>query len=221
MSRIIKLVRGSIKVHLAGTFLAVSLIVGLLVIDTGAARASTLVSIDLNTSDDGLLTLDTETGLEWLDLTQTDLGMSFNQMSAQLDPGGTFEGFRYATEGEVLTLVNNADIDAAVTGEENFAPVTNFQKLLGITDIAFGQLNDSFGMTSTALGIPPCSRPCRRSIFVRRFLSGEHNGKALVALNTRTLDLAGQNMAHWLIRLSSSADIYGGIYFPIRRRLIR
>ena len=58
------------------------------------AQAS-LISIDLSTPDDGLLTLDTQSNLEWLDFSET-AGMFAALVLA--DVGGWMsQGFRYAT----------------------------------------------------------------------------------------------------------------------------
>lgn len=67
-----------------------------------------LVSQDLLNSGDGLLTLDTSTGLQWLDLTQTT-NISYNSI---LDGYGGWlgMGFRYATSNEVVNLYQAAGI---------------------------------------------------------------------------------------------------------------
>jgi hypothetical protein len=53
--------------------------------------------------DSGRTTLDTETGLEWLDLTET-MGISYFDLLGELNPGGLFEGYRYASTGELYGL---------------------------------------------------------------------------------------------------------------------
>ncbi len=64
---------------------------------------ATLVSSDLNDADDGLLTLDTDTNLYWLDLTET-ANLSANQILG--DTGGWIsQGFRYATRSEVTAML--------------------------------------------------------------------------------------------------------------------
>lgn len=68
-----------------------------------------LIELDLNAPGDGLLTLDTGTGLKWLDVT-TSLGRSVADVSGQLGPGGDFEGFRFAATSEILTLFGNAGV---------------------------------------------------------------------------------------------------------------
>lgn len=56
--------------------------------------------------DNGAFLTDTDTNLEWLDVTTT-LGLSYTEVNAQLGGGGTFEGFRYATTDDFNTLIGN------------------------------------------------------------------------------------------------------------------
>ena len=69
-----------------------------------------IVSADWQTPGDTLITQDTVNGLEWLDLTETN-GMSYNELFAQLSAGGIFEGWRYATNYEVIALWSEFGID--------------------------------------------------------------------------------------------------------------
>lgn len=69
-----------------------------------------LIEKDWNSSGDGLITLDTDTNFEWLDLSQT-LGMNFNTVNSRLGAGGKFEGFRYATGTEYETLWRGTSYD--------------------------------------------------------------------------------------------------------------
>ncbi len=77
-----------------------------LALTTGAANAS-LLSADWLRSGDSLLTRDTATKLDWLDLTET-----YNQTVAQVLPltgaGQRYQGFRPAGAGEVNTLMIDA-----------------------------------------------------------------------------------------------------------------
>lgn len=76
-----------------------------------AALASTVSSVavaslsvaDLSASGDGLLTVDSQSGLAWLDLTQTR-GLSVNQAA-----GGNWfaQGFRFASSAELDGLVSH------------------------------------------------------------------------------------------------------------------
>jgi hypothetical protein len=62
-----------------------------------------LILKDYQTPGDNLIVADTATNLEWLNWAHTN-GMSYNAVSAQLGPGGAYEGFRYATASELLNL---------------------------------------------------------------------------------------------------------------------
>jgi len=55
----------------------------------------------------GDYTTDTDTGLDWLDLDLT-LGMSFNQVNAELGAGGLFDGWSVATLDQAHTFLTNA-----------------------------------------------------------------------------------------------------------------
>jgi len=55
----------------------------------------------------GDFTTDTGTGLDWLDL-DLSLGLSVNQVSAQLGTGGLFEGYQIAIFSQVQTFLTNA-----------------------------------------------------------------------------------------------------------------
>mgnify|MGYP006981182947 CR=1 FL=1 len=82
-------------------------------ISFGNAQAG-LISTDYKNSGDGLLTLDTDTGYEWMDFSST-LSRSASDLygldgSNEFSVGGDFEGFRYATFEEVTTMHSNAGI---------------------------------------------------------------------------------------------------------------
>ncbi|MGD9636871.1 MAG: PEP-CTERM sorting domain-containing protein [Pirellulales bacterium] len=97
------------------------------------ACASTIVDADghpLTTSLHPGAILDTSTNLLWLDNDET-YNRSFNDVSNKLAPGGEFEGWRYATNAEVATLMANAgiaDTNQAFTSAV-FQPVAD---LLGV-----------------------------------------------------------------------------------------
>ena len=112
------------------------ILVGFLVL-TPCVANGTLIQRDLVPgSGDGLLTLDDETGLEWLDVTAT-LGLSFDDVSAKLVPGGDLEAFRYAHDDEVRVLWEHAGIPHIVASgevddtEDNYLPILHLQQLIG------------------------------------------------------------------------------------------
>lgn len=69
---------------------------------TATPASAALIAVDLETPGDGLVTLDTESGLEWLDVTLT-AGLSWAEIEAT--GGGYFaQGWRLAQRPEVEAL---------------------------------------------------------------------------------------------------------------------
>lgn len=126
---------------------------------------------------DGLLTLDTSTGLEWLDLSQTD-AMSYNSVVAELGIGGLYEGFRYATSFGAGSEFQSLLDSAAVTNTTGFPEPTTpdevdrlivLQSLLGVvnstglhalTDFTWDMLPN----THTALALYYLSEPTPQAL---------------------------------------------------------
>lgn len=121
-----------------------------------------LVSRDDSLHGPGSITLDTDTGLEWLDVTKTT-NLSANFVTSQLVRGGGFEGFRYATIAELTTLFAHAGIPQISFGSgtldpTNYAPVVRLLDLIGATipsSQTFGLLGDAspFVPTNLAIGV--------------------------------------------------------------------
>ena len=105
-------------------------------------------------------TLDTATGLVWLDVTES-AGYSHTQILAEIQPGGTFEGYHLASAEEVATLFTNAGIDLGAGSAfvaENYTPVVALCALLGV----LGNNGNcgagcTFSFTSGYTGDPPNS----------------------------------------------------------------
>jgi hypothetical protein len=98
------------------------------------AAPAKLVEVDLDTAGDGLITRDTETALDWLDVNVT-VGQSFDAVTAALGPGGVLEGFRYASRSEVVELWQNAGIvDIDLPGFVNYT-AANFDGASRILDL--------------------------------------------------------------------------------------
>ena len=113
-----------------------------------------LISTDLNTTGDGLLTKDTRTGFEWLNLAQTQ-GLSYDDVSSRLGTGEQFEGFRYGTRDEVADLYRAAGIvdlsGAYVSANAN--GVAELFSLMGGPLVSLGvDRTLSFGVTGTPSG---------------------------------------------------------------------
>lgn len=135
--------------------MAAGLIASLALGVCGVARAAVV------SYGDGRASLDTTTGLLWLDITQS-INRSYLDVSANFGPGGDFDGYRYATSYEVLGLWQNAGIIGTGILQDCFGvdciyaetvtadPVADFVALIGgdtfTPDYSFGGV---IGLTST------------------------------------------------------------------------
>lgn len=103
----------------------------LLICISGSANAA-LVSVDWKSPGDNLVTRDTGTGLEWLDVTQT-ADLTFNFVSSELGGGGIYEGWSFATGAQVRDLYSSAGATGPYTGFNpgHFDAVTSLLSLVG------------------------------------------------------------------------------------------
>jgi hypothetical protein len=83
-----------------------TLVAATLLLSITSAQAA-LVESDWQNTGDTLATLDTDTGIEWLDLTQT-VNMSISQAKLSTEAGSAFEGWRLPTLVEVTQMMVNA-----------------------------------------------------------------------------------------------------------------
>lgn len=109
-------------------------LVGLALAIIGSTTAQAgLIELDLLAAGDGLITLDTDTGLQWLDVTATT-GLSVNQVLGGVG-GWTDLGFRYAGSDELeqlfLTSVPGSTVSFFSFVENNFAGASLLTNLLG------------------------------------------------------------------------------------------
>jgi hypothetical protein len=104
-----------------------------LLLSASQTNAATLISADLNSAGDGLVTIDKSTSLEWLDLTAT-VGETRSQVLAS---AYITQGFRYATQDEVNQLWLDAGATGAFVGnnllQSNVAPAAQLLDLMGCT----------------------------------------------------------------------------------------
>ncbi|MFQ3188913.1 MAG: hypothetical protein ACI936_000033 [Paraglaciecola sp.] len=107
------------------------------------SASAQLIPTDWKNTGDKLATLDESTGIEWLDLTQTD-GMSIDTAESYLS--SRFEGWRLPTRSEVTQLMVNAFPSEASNvqnsggwGKTNTTTdneADNFQLLFGTTQVS-------------------------------------------------------------------------------------
>jgi hypothetical protein len=93
-----------------------TLIAATLLLSITSAQAA-FVQTDWSTTGDALATLHEETGLEWLNLSETN-NMSINGVQALLDT--TYSGWRLPTRSEVSTMMNDVFSEVTIS-EERFS----------------------------------------------------------------------------------------------------
>jgi hypothetical protein len=91
-----------VRKFIAATFL-------LAVFSVSSIANAALVSVDWKNAGDNLITRDTASGLDWLDLTETNNITRITILT--LIDSGSLDGWRYATSSEVVTLWDNFGID--------------------------------------------------------------------------------------------------------------
>jgi hypothetical protein len=101
-----------------------------LVLSLGAAAASpVLTERDWKTAGDKMLTYDSTTQFEWLDVTQS-MNRTFANAASQFGSGGAFQGFRHATWAEVLAFMADSGISSSVNGA-NLAAAYTLMGMIG------------------------------------------------------------------------------------------
>ncbi len=140
---------------------------------TGVASAA-LIERDWLAPGDGLLTLDTATNLEWLDVSQTGLALfpgvlledRYQAVVAETAPGGMFAGFGPASPDQALALAVNAGITLGTDDfATNSAPATALIDLVGFTQLANHGGLELFAPLD-AIGFDTVGRPRRRMLWV-------------------------------------------------------
>lgn len=155
----------------------------------GSWLVRTVVAADDTHFGPGSITVDLATGNEWLDLTLST-NRSIADVSAQLGAGGEFEGFRFASQGEVITFIQNAGLSIGVNFPE--APYKVLLGLVGVTQDSPGSPR-SVGRVLTEQSPGQFYAP---DVGVTGGLGGFANPNNCCA----SVDNANVNGAAWLVR---------------------
>lgn len=109
-----------------------------------------LNSMDWKAAGDELLTYDNVTNLYWLDLSET-YGIAYNDVVPELAAGGDYEGFRYASNAEVIALWANFSIDlsagAATSSPGYDVNIENVSSYLGNNWNTYASWDYPFGVS--------------------------------------------------------------------------
>lgn len=192
---------------------------GALTLTAAGAASADLIAVDSEYGP-GTITRDTQTGLDWLDVTVTQ-NRSVTDITAELVPGGEFEGFRYATTDEIAAMWTSADVavitfEGPINGDdfyaENFDAESALVDLFGVTLVLPGGSPASEGFTANTSPSDPnlrivaeltvCSNPngCP--------LIGAPTGTALASLGPNTKNPANpvSFVGHHLVRPTPDSD---------------
>ena len=149
------------------------------------------------------ITFDPATGLEWLDVTLST-GRSFVDVAGETGVGGDFEGFRHATEAELLELLVHARESRTVSDMSDVSDVWVYG-LLDLVGITWSScLYDCYAGTSGFLS--DSINKGERVIGEISCIVGHGAPKCWTSTSNSLDELASSaGMGHWLIRLHRSA----------------
>jgi hypothetical protein len=120
--------------------LRMMVLVSTIVLIASNFSSATLIELDLYNPGDKLITSDTDTGLYWLDLIVTQ-DFSYNDSLIKMNPGGSLEGFRYATVADVYGL----QVSAGLPAGKLFSPFFLFKKRMDVLIDMVGETTSSDG----------------------------------------------------------------------------
>lgn len=175
--------------------------------DLNGANDPSIAGNGMSSQDGFNLTRDTDTGLEWLDVT-ISLDRTFEDVSSHLGAGGDYEGFRYATRLELEALFEHAGLILDDAGPEVSPAIHDFLSLFGselapieAANTSAGRYDDTVdgvdpafvgsGRVSDVLGGPP-----GMLAFVR--VVPDNTGGPVGALGDPSV--AFPNVGAWLVR---------------------
>ncbi len=195
-----------------------------------AGVQAALVSQDSIYGPDSI-TLDTDTGLLWLDWSQT-IGLSFDEVSAQLGEGGLYSGFRFATNDEVNTLwLNGGIVDVTTEGPidfetdfttDNFTGALTLITLLGDTGLG-GNLTEALTAdagnapgTQTVAELQLCTGgPC-----VTVFGAPRNSALASLGPNDQPADAGSGIIGAALVRDTAVVPLPAALWFSVSGLLV-
>lgn len=177
--------------------------IGIWCLSNAPAQAA-LLSTNDSVFGGSAITLDTETGLEWLDL-PFSLNLSYNSISTQFGSGGSFSGFRHASTTEVEALFIAAGIPNIGNGNGSVANIAPSQALIALVGATSFQ-----GIYPGTMGITGTSRfaGSHRSGLLDFYWNGDISVYNASTDTYQTGDTVGfDNVGHWLVREPSSAAV--------------
>ncbi len=177
-----------------------------------AARAE-LLEIDYLAPGDQLITLDKDTCLEWLDLTESE-GHSVNHMLSQFGPGGDFEGWRHATQPEVQQFFAANGVVTLGSLEEQSLPIVAMLNRVGLLETINNPGDSFYRRYSNAYLDEIVSQDQWRMLScVVVDMSGPNYtyAAAIVHCGSGHPDASNSGSGHWLVRDSQHDEDGDGV----------
>jgi hypothetical protein len=171
------------------------------ILKLASATIALLISSSVNASliDNGNYTTDTVSGLNWLDLTETN-GLTYYYVSSQLAAGGVYDGWRYATLAETENLFMEFGLPITNTSESPISAST----LSGITTMIsyLGNTPGEFSAEySGSLGLVDVSSGSGSHLRVGALTTG-YGASAVTESTVFETDSYGANyFGHYLVQL--------------------
>jgi hypothetical protein len=184
-----------------GAFLASILGIGINIAGTGASHSG-LISVNDGVFGANSITLDTDSGLEWLDLTVTQ-NRSYADVANQFGSGGEFQGWRHATINDLVTLQTNAGFAPPYDQQPITTEFTNLIDTLGRTQDGVGFNNVLTGVG--AVGWFDDGGSATGTSHLRFFELNGNNAQVLAeTTDIRSINNFNVDTGNWLVKESPS-----------------
>ncbi|MGB3721925.1 MAG: PEP-CTERM sorting domain-containing protein [Pacificimonas sp.] len=176
--------------------------------------SAAIISVDTGFGAD-TATRDTDSGLDWLDLTQSFGALA--DIEARLAVGGDLEGWRLATQADVATFWNHAGI-APTSLDGNFTYTTDAGQVaatLTLFDLVGGtqfnaSLDQAFGYTAESVSDSEQAAAALVRLYNRDLDIFDETGAILGAAFPKTPSV-GNAQAAWLIRDAPAVPAPGAL----------
>ncbi len=168
---------------------------------------SSIISLDDPVFGINSVTRDTNSSLEWLDVTLS-VNRSYNDVSTQFSIGGDFEGWRYATITEFDSLMafnfglNNGEINRSTSYIAENIPL---QELFGLTYFnPSNAIGEAERFISGTLFTDSATQFVNFATFNSEYkLPSNLNTMFWVSgINSNTINYSGSQWGNWLVRSS-------------------
>ncbi len=187
-----------------GSFFSGAILV-LLILVTSPSQAA-LLSLDFRTDSDGLITQDSLSGLDWLDLTVTQ-GMSWAFVESLITDDPAFQGFRFAQREEVEGFVVNAGgvLPSIHPLSENYLPISSLMEFVGVTQTISSTYAISRGILSPLSGMSDGPYGQSRNRF--SLVTYGNAGQVAPYDGTQKYNETSVYTGSWLVRASTASPV--------------